>query len=221
MADATFSPSAPFPHFLILASLPASLAAATTDDNKLGYASNVLEQIQSCHSKTIRRGCSCEAHGVHKLWVFATDKPHSPASHTHPRTEIRIKGYDYSSGVWQFEAYGYVPRKTSGVCIMQVFGARPPHATTLMLRVYDGSLSYYNKPVLVPHIYDDTWFKLNVIHDIERKNVRVYIYNELKFEVPGREAASHYFKCGVYGQDYSSHRMESRWKNIKVLRKRS
>uniref|UniRef100_A0A7N0SYH5 Alginate lyase 2 domain-containing protein n=1 Tax=Kalanchoe fedtschenkoi TaxID=63787 RepID=A0A7N0SYH5_KALFE len=67
----------------------------------------------------------------------------------------------------------------------------------------------------VPVIYDDTWFKLNVIHDIERKNVRVYIYNELKFEVPGREAASHYFKCGVYGQDYSSHRMESRWKNIK------
>ncbi|KAL5999955.1 hypothetical protein ACLOJK_034632 [Asimina triloba] len=28
--------------------------------------------------------------GVHKLWVYATDKPHSPTSNTNPRTEIRI-----------------------------------------------------------------------------------------------------------------------------------
>ena len=28
--------------------------------------------------------------GVHKLWVYSTDKPHSPTSKTHPRTEIRI-----------------------------------------------------------------------------------------------------------------------------------
>ncbi|KAJ4836941.1 hypothetical protein Tsubulata_042973 [Turnera subulata] len=62
--------------------------------------------------------------GVHKLWVYSTDKPHSPTSKTNPRTEIRIHRYDYSSGVWQFEAKGYVPRGASGVCIMQVFGAR-------------------------------------------------------------------------------------------------
>ena len=28
--------------------------------------------------------------GVHKLWVYSTDKPHSPISKTSPRTEIRI-----------------------------------------------------------------------------------------------------------------------------------
>lgn len=28
--------------------------------------------------------------GTHKLWVYSTDKPHSPTSHTRPRTEIRI-----------------------------------------------------------------------------------------------------------------------------------
>ena len=28
--------------------------------------------------------------GVHKLWVYADDKPHDPNSHTQPRTEIRI-----------------------------------------------------------------------------------------------------------------------------------
>lgn len=29
--------------------------------------------------------------GVHKMWVYKTDKPHSPDSHTNPRTEIRIQ----------------------------------------------------------------------------------------------------------------------------------
>ncbi|KAK7247530.1 hypothetical protein RIF29_42414 [Crotalaria pallida] len=41
--------------------------------------------------------------GVHKFWVFSNDKPHTPSSKTEPRTEIRITGYDYTSGVWQFE----------------------------------------------------------------------------------------------------------------------
>ena len=34
---------------------------------------------------------------VHKLWVFKTDKPHSPESHTKPRTEIRILVSIYSA----------------------------------------------------------------------------------------------------------------------------
>ncbi|KAF5458013.1 hypothetical protein F2P56_022080 [Juglans regia] len=156
--------------------------------------------------------------GVHKLWVYSTDKPHSPASKTNPRTEIRVQGYDYSSGVWQFEAYGYVPCGTSGVCVMQVFGSSPPHATTLMLRVYNDSLSYYRAPVLVPKIYD-TWFRLNVIHDVEASNVKVYIDGILKYEASGRGGKSHYFKCGVYAQNDDSFYMESRWKGIKVLKK--
>ncbi|KAL7104555.1 hypothetical protein ACP275_08G252700 [Erythranthe tilingii] len=156
--------------------------------------------------------------GVHKLWVFNTDKPHSIISNTNPRTEIRVKGYDYSSGVWQFEAYGYVPCGTSGVCIMQVFGSAPPHATTLMLRVYNGTLSYYRAPVVAPNIHD-RWFRLNVIHDVEASRVEVYINGVLKYEGSGRGGASHYFKCGVYAQNDDSYYMESRWKNIRILKK--
>lgn len=37
-----------------------------------------------------------------------------------PRTEIRITGYDYSLGVWQFEGHAYVPKGTSGVTIVQI-----------------------------------------------------------------------------------------------------
>ena len=29
--------------------------------------------------------------GVHKLWVYSTDKPHSLISHTNPRTEIQMQ----------------------------------------------------------------------------------------------------------------------------------
>ncbi|PRQ49239.1 putative concanavalin A-like lectin/glucanase domain-containing protein [Rosa chinensis] len=90
--------------------------------------------------------------------------------------------------------------------------------TTLMLRVYNGSLTYYMAPVLVPNIYDK-WFKLNVVHDVDGAKVRVYIDRCLKIEADGRGGTSHAFKCGVYAQMNDSNYMESRWKHIKVLRK--
>ncbi|KAL3527932.1 hypothetical protein ACH5RR_012588 [Cinchona calisaya] len=155
--------------------------------------------------------------GVHYLWVFSTDKPHTPTSQTKPRTEIGIQGYNYSSGVWQFEGNFYVPSGTSGVCIMQVFGATAPHATTLMLRVYNGSLFYYRRSVLVSSIYDK-WFHLNVIHDVEAAKVQVFIDGCLKIVADGRGGTSHTFKCGVYAQDDDSCCMESRWKNITILK---
>ncbi|KAJ8769664.1 hypothetical protein K2173_005267 [Erythroxylum novogranatense] len=155
--------------------------------------------------------------GVHKLWVYSTDKPHSPTSKTNPRTELRVSGYDYSSGVWQFEAYGFIPSGTTGVCVMQVFGAQA-HATTLMLRVYNGAVSYYRAPVLIPHVYDK-WFRLNVVHDVEASKVKVFVDGKLVHQAPGRGGKSHFFKCGVYAQDDASHYMESRWRNIRVLKK--
>nr|GMD56347.1 citrate-binding protein-like [Ipomoea batatas] len=155
--------------------------------------------------------------GVHKLWVFKNDKPHTPSSRTNPRTEIRIVGYNYAAGVWQFEANGYVPGGTSGVCIMQVFGAER-HATTLMLRVYDGDLYYFRKPAIVPRICG-RWFRLNVIHDVDAGSLKVYVDGVLVHEATGRGGNMHYFKCGVYAQDNGSFYMESRWKEIRVLKK--
>ncbi|KAK9110515.1 hypothetical protein Sjap_018575 [Stephania japonica] len=158
--------------------------------------------------------------GVHELWVYSTDKPHTPTSNTKPRTEIRILGHNYSSGVWQFEGYGYVPKGTSGVCIMQIFGASGDHhATTLMLRVYNGTLKYYNTDlVLDPNIYDK-WFQLNVIHDLEAKKVMVFIDGVHKLYVNDRGGNAHHFKFGVYAQNNDSYYMESRWKGIKIFKK--
>ncbi|GJM87886.1 hypothetical protein PR202_ga03885 [Eleusine coracana subsp. coracana] len=155
--------------------------------------------------------------GVRQLWVLESDKPHDPYSHTSPRTEIRIAGYDYSSGVWQFEGYGYVRSGTTGVSIMQVFGAGET-ATTLMLHVYDGALRYYDRQVVEDNIYD-RWFRLNVVHDVGAGKLTVFVDGVERLRAPGRGGGKHYFKFGVYAQRHASSCMETRWKDVKILRK--
>ncbi|KAI3665116.1 hypothetical protein L6452_43734 [Arctium lappa] len=189
-------------------------------DTTLGFVSQPLNQsnfdIQKPYNVPLHQRYSF-SNGVHKLWVFKTDKPHSKSSKTSPRSEIRIRGYDYSSGVWQFEAYGYVPRKTTGVCVMQVFGSNPPFATTTMLIVKDTSLYYYRRTVILSNLYNK-WFRLNVIHDVDCNTVKVYIDGVLKYDGAGRGGKSHYFKCGVYSQMDGSFYMESRWRDIKIFK---
>ncbi|VAI84884.1 unnamed protein product [Triticum turgidum subsp. durum] len=128
-----------------------------------------------------------------------------------------LQGYDYSSGVWQFEGYGYVPSGTTGVCIMQVFGASDG-ASTFMLRVYDGALRYYDRQLVEDNIYD-RWFRLNVVHDVKASTLTVYIDGEQKLRVHGRGGHSYFFKFGVYAQNHDSSRMESRWKQVRILKK--
>nr|XP_051190201.1 citrate-binding protein-like [Lolium perenne] len=74
--------------------------------------------------------------------VLDTDKPFNTATHTNPRTEVRLQGHDYSSGVWQFQGYG--------------------------------------GQVVEDNIYD-RWFWLNVVHDVDKSTVAVYIDGEKRF----------------------------------------
>ncbi|KAF5735347.1 citrate-binding protein-like [Tripterygium wilfordii] len=157
--------------------------------------------------------------GVRRLWVYAHDKSHAPESHTKPRTEVRIKGLDYSSGVWQFEGNAYVPNGTTGVTIFQIFGApKHTHATTMMLRIHDGNMRYYSRDMVSPDIYD-RWFKVNVIHDVDRGEIYVFIDGVQKYQTKGRGPGKFYFKCGVYAQKNMSNYMESRWRDIKIYNK--
>ena len=130
------------------------------------------------------------------------------------------QGHDYSSGVWQFEGYGYVPTGTSGASVMQIHnedaGAK---ATTLMLHVYNGTLQYYSGEVVEDGIYD-RWFRLNVVHDVGASTVAVYVDGAPRLAVDVTPSASHYFKFGVYMQHHDvSPLMESRWRNITVYTK--
>ncbi|CAO2147800.1 unnamed protein product [Urochloa humidicola] len=158
--------------------------------------------------------------GVRRMWVFSTDKPISSSHPGGARTEIKINKI-YSSGVWQFEGDMFVPSGTSGASVMQIFGAAT-HATTLMLHVYGGQLTYYHdlSKVLAPRVYG-RWIRLNVVHDVARANVTVFVDGVKKLSAPGQGGKEHYFKFGVYKQSHHqpSRRMESRWKNVAVYTK--
>lgn len=100
---------------------------------------------------------------------------------------------------------------------MQIFGGAG-RATTIMLRVYDGALRYYQRQLIEDNIYD-RWFRVNVIHDVGAKQIQVFIDGEHKLTVSDGGGKNHFFKFGVYTQNDSSHYMESRWKGIRVLKK--
>ncbi|KAJ7969804.1 Citrate-binding protein [Quillaja saponaria] len=156
--------------------------------------------------------------GVRSFWIYNKDRPFKTDSTTRPRTEIRIKGYDYSSGVWQFEGYAYVPKGTSGVTIVQIHGASEG-ATTLQLRIYDGDMRYYRYNLVATDLYDK-WFKINIIHNVDEGKVTVFIDDVKKFEVKDQGPGDLYFKCGVYAAPFnSSNYMKSRWRDIKLYKK--
>ncbi|MBA0551947.1 hypothetical protein Golob_022793, partial [Gossypium lobatum] len=125
--------------------------------------------------------------GIHTFWVFANDEPHTITSDTKPRSKIQIRGYDYSSGVWQFEGEAYIPSGTDATSVMQVFGA-----TAIMLRVYSAKLTVYRSPTVLENVYN-RWFKVNVIHDMGASNVKVYIDGVQRYEGSGAGGNNHYF----------------------------
>lgn len=123
--------------------------------------------------------------------------------------------------MWQFEAYGFIPNGTSGVSIMQIHGENSPVITVLTLRVYNGTLMNYEQTAIEPEIYD-RWIKYNVIHDADAKRLTVFLDGVKKLEYVDHQGPSKfYFKCGVYAGNIhqASYYMESRWRNITVLKK--
>ena len=127
------------------------------------------------------------------------------------------QGYDYSSSVWQFEGYGFVPNGTSGVSIVQIHRTTGA-ATVLMLMVVDGQLKFYHSTLVESNIYD-RWMRINVIHNVDANKITVFVDGVQKLEMEGNGPNAFYFKCGVYAQRDEAHYMESRWRDIRVLKK--
>ncbi|GLJ18934.1 hypothetical protein SUGI_0338650 [Cryptomeria japonica] len=190
--------------------------ASLTDGFTLHNLTEENIKIQKPYDKNVSERYSY-VNGVHSMWVYNKDKPFKPDSTTNPRTEIRVQGYDYKSGIWQFEGDGYVPHGSNGMCVMQIHGF-VVHATVLMLFVINGDIKYYHSKVMVSDIYD-RWIHFNVIHDTDQRIVTVFADGQETLAVNVTGGDSYYFKCGVYAQTNSSSCVESRWKNIKVWSK--
>lgn len=111
-----------------------------------------------------------------------------------------------------------MPSGTTGVIIMQVFGAAD-EATTLQLRNINGDLMYYNKNVVVSNVYNK-WVRVNVIHNVGAKKVTIFVDGVQKLVMDDHGPDTHYFKYGAYAAlTGSSNYMESRWKGIKIFKK--
>ncbi|CAL1363108.1 unnamed protein product [Linum trigynum] len=206
----------------LLLALIYSCINAAGDDPILGFTEIPLNQsnfiLQKPYDVPLDQRYSF-IDGVHRMWVYADDKPYARGSNTQPRTEIHIAGLDYSSGVWQFEGHGFVPNGTTGATIAQIHGAAHGN-TTLLLRVYaPGEMRYYSSLHVADGLYD-RWFRLNIIHDVDGGMLTVFLDGEQKFQYHDQGPGDLHFKCGVYGAPANiSYYMEARWRNIKIYRK--
>ncbi|CAL5348591.1 unnamed protein product [Camellia sinensis] len=142
--------------FLVLVAFSAKLVLFCSADPTDGFTLVPLTEknfgLQKQYNVPLDDRYSYE-HGVRRLWVYNHDKPFYGDSGTRPAQKFALRGHDYSSGVWQFEGYFYVPKGTSGVTIMQIHGAKKG-ATTLQLRIYDGDMRYYRFEVVDTNLYD-------------------------------------------------------------------
>lgn len=130
---------------------------------------------------------------------------------------LLMQGLDYSSGVWQFEGHAFVPNGTSGQTIVQIHGAAHSN-TTILLRIFEGNMRYYSSDIVATNLYDK-WFRLNLIHDVNKGKLKVFIDGKLKFHIHDQGPGDLYFKCGVYAAPRNiSYYMESRWRDIKLYK---
>jgi len=123
----------------------------------------------------------------------------------------------YVTGEHLFEADVLVVTNTSRVTIMQIFGA-DERATSLQLRVYDGSLKHYDDKTLLPDIYGQ-WFHLNVTHDVTTHEIQIFINGKPALTTRDSGGKEWHFKCGVYAQKNPSQKMEVFFRNIKIYQK--
>ncbi|GMP79851.1 hypothetical protein CsSME_00035203 [Camellia sinensis var. sinensis] len=102
----------------------------------------------------------------------------------------------------------------SRLCIGRIHGATN-YTTTIKLRIYNGDMRYYSGDLVDTDFYDK-WFRVNLIHDVDKRNLTVFIDGVKKFETKDRGAGDFYFKCGVYAAPANiSYYMESSFSNSK------
>ena len=197
----------------VLIATAAAFAASPTDGwtpQKLGYS------IQYPYNLAETNRYSYDpATDTHHFWVLSNDLPHAITSRTLPRTEMKVNG-DYTSGRHQFEADMMIPPGTGNVSLMQVFGGSlRGHSTSLQLRVYNGNLTHYDDTVVATNIYN-RWLHLNVTHDVSTHAIQIFVDGKLQMTTEDNGGKSWYFKCGVYGQEGMSPKMEAYFRNIRI-----
>ncbi|MFS8102344.1 hypothetical protein LFM09_34985 [Lentzea alba] len=178
--------------------------------------------VQKPHNLAVSARYKFEG-GVHTMWVYDYDQPHTPGSPTDPRTELRFN-QEYTSGsrAWQGEIF--IPSGVSGPTVVQILRENRPagtRATDIMLNVANingGTLRKDSNQVIATGIYNK-WFTIRIEHTAVangRGTTRTYYNGSLKLTHADEGPANRYFKNGVY--HHGSGRAEARFRNITYWR---
>ncbi|MFC5156528.1 cinnamyl alcohol dehydrogenase [Streptomyces amakusaensis] len=159
------------------------------------------------------------ANGEHHLWVYDTDKLHTPnTSSTDPRTEMRWQ-QEYTAGEHMWDGDVYLPAGTDGATFVQILRSQRPEgtpATDFMLNVYNeagGTVRAYSGKVIKTGMYD-RWFNVKIAHNATTGTVQVWFDNApvAVHNDTDRGPATRHFKNGVY--HHGTGRAESRFRNL-------
>ncbi|CDW82675.1 UNKNOWN [Stylonychia lemnae] len=155
--------------------------------------------------------------GVHHFLVYKNDLPHTKTSHTHPRTEMAIE-HGWTTGNNQFEGEVFVPKGTSGVNLLQIFGGDSSKgiATSFMMQIFDGTIKHYTNEVIQKNC-DDRWIKVNLIHNADSGKIQLFLDGVNVFNSHDNGHDTHSFKCGAYSSINASDKMIVLWRNLKIF----
>ena len=81
------------------------------------------------------------------------------------------------------------------------------------------SLNYYDTNQVIYSPVYDTYLRLNVVHDTVARKVHVFVNRQFRATFADHGAATHYFKCGLYGREGMSDRCDAYLRNIRIYRK--
>jgi hypothetical protein len=159
--------------------------------------------------------------GIYHFEVFSNDGAFAPGNRTTPRTEQRFP--DYTHGEVQYQSMEMAPSNENSYCIFQIHTgnvqARQYGSTAFMLFWFSkdgGSVYDYSRQELASHL-GNQWFQLNVDHDVDHHQIKVWINRKLVWTQQTKDAKDFYFKDGVYVQRHDpSYQMDTYITDIRM-----
>jgi hypothetical protein len=154
---------------------------------------------------------------------------------SYDRLEYRGRSYSEGSGVYQLQGEIFIPSNSNadGYFVAQFFHSG-------LIKYTDGDLRYHpatladpddreagwnrdgvGDAVTIASNVKGKWVKVNIIHDVRNRKVRIYIDNSIKINRSSYKIgnnAEYYFKYGVYNTSGSDAEIVQ-WRNVKVWKK--
>ncbi|WP_229869053.1 cinnamyl alcohol dehydrogenase [Streptomyces inusitatus] len=193
-----------------------STASAAADPTAGWTQTPFTFNVQKPHDLAVGDRYTHTADGEHHLWVYDTDKPHTPTSATDPRTEMRWH-QEYTAGQHMWDGDVHLVAGTHGATFVQILRVQRPEgtpATDFMLNAYNeagGTVKAYSGKVIKTGMYNK-WFNVKIAHNATTGTVQVWFDNVLVHTDTDRGPATRHFKNGVY--HHGTGRAESRFRNL-------